>query len=120
MGKREILCELSVAAVIDYLFTGEAQRTLRVGIFCLSGDDDKQKGLHLEDYDLWLGCRPGVFCPIAVSRLGKSEILCELSVSAVEYLYTDMFVSDFDIRISDFISKMEVTYDPKVDHHSNR
>jgi len=28
-------------------------------------------------------------------------------------------VSSFDIRNSDFISRMEVTDEPKVDHHSN-
>ncbi len=39
----------SVRIYFKFLFTTEAQRTLRVGIFCLSGDDDKQKGLHLED-----------------------------------------------------------------------
>ena len=44
-----------------------------------------------------------VFCPIAVSRLGKWEILSALSVSAVEYLYTDVFVSGFDIRVSNLI-----------------
>ncbi len=59
------------------------------------------------EHSLWkvqnncFGRRPGVFCPIVVSRFGKREILCELSVAAVEYLYTDVFVSGFDIRISD-------------------
>ena len=38
-------------------------------VFCLSGDDDKQKG--------------ELFCPIAVSRLGKNSSLCDLCASAV-------------------------------------
>jgi hypothetical protein len=72
-----------VRVYLEFLFTAESQRTLREGNFCLSGDDDKQKGSKLEDSELWLGRRPIVFCPIAVSRLGKREILCALSVSAV-------------------------------------
>ncbi len=59
------------------------------------------------EHSLWkvqnncFGRRPGVFCPIVVSRFGKREIHSALSVSAVEYLYTDVFVSNFDILISD-------------------
>ncbi len=55
-----------------------------------------------------------MFCPITVSRLGKIDILCELSVSAVEYLYTDEFVSDFEIRISDFEGAAEQYEDGDV------
>ncbi len=39
----------NVRIYFKFLFTAEAQRAPRGDIFCLSGDNDKQKGLHLED-----------------------------------------------------------------------
>ena len=76
---------------------------LRDRVFCLSGDDDKQKGsprgvtprwsLPVADVDNTPRGEPrGVdartpqgrlFCPIAVSRSGKNSSLCDLCVSAV-------------------------------------
>ncbi len=51
------------------------------GIFCLSGDDDKQKDSLSERIKDRFS--PGDFCPIVVSRLSKIDYVCVLSVSAV-------------------------------------
>ncbi len=86
-----------------FLFTAEAQRTLRDDNFCLSGDDDKQKGLHLEDSDLWLGRRPRVFAQSPSPDWAKVKFSANSAPLRLN-TYTPMyFFSDFDIRILDFI-----------------
>ena len=47
-------------------------------LFCLSGDDDKQKQISSESQ---------VNCPIAVSQLGKNSTLCGLGVLARKTFY---------------------------------
>jgi len=56
-------------------------RRLRDRVFCLSGDDDKQKGSP-RGVDARTP-QGKLFCPIAVSRLGKNSSLCDLCASAV-------------------------------------
>ncbi len=38
----------NVRIYLEFLFTAESQRTLRRDVFCLSEDDDKQKGSSSE------------------------------------------------------------------------
>ena len=65
------------------MFTAEAQRALRGAFFVCRETTTNKKVPRLNELKTDLGRS---FCPIAVSRLGKTDILCALSVSSVRFL----------------------------------